>query len=95
MQFGRETVEYVANLSRIALTQEEIALFGTQLQSIVDFIDQLKEADISQVEPTSHPLQLQDVMREDVSGASLPLTEVLKNAPMHDANSFIVPKVIE
>ena len=66
-----------------------------QLKDILDFIDQLKIADIKDVSATSHILSINNVLRDDSSGESLTCDLALKNAPVKEGNFFIVPKVIE
>jgi len=91
----KDVVKYVANLARIRLTIKEQKRLSKQLQEILDFIDKLRELDISKIEPTSHILPISNVFREDKLSESLPLKEVLKNAPKIQKNFFVVPKVID
>jgi len=95
MAITKETVEYVAHLARIALKPKELEKFSGQLQDIINFIDKLKKLDISNVNPTSHILPLENVFREDTARESLPLDKALMNAPCRKGNFFVVPKVIE
>ena len=89
-----EQVRHVAKLARLALSEEELARFGPQLESILAYIDKLAEVDTSNVEPMAHALPLHNVFCEDVIEPSLPLEEVLKNAPQTDGPFFKVPKII-
>jgi aspartyl-tRNA(Asn)/glutamyl-tRNA(Gln) amidotransferase subunit C len=95
MALSKETVQYVADLSRLELGPDELQKLSKQLQAILDFIDQLKELDISGIEPTSHILPLSNVFREDTPAACLPIEKTLANAPGKDGNFFVVPKVID
>jgi len=88
-------VLYVAELARLELSPGEVDRFTTQLNSILEYMDQLNELDTTEVEPTSHVLPLTNVLREDEVGHSLSLDEVLANAPEHDKDHFVVPKIIE
>jgi len=92
---GEGVVKYIAKLARLALSSEEITLFGGQLSDILNYISKLNEVDTENIEPTSHVEPLQNVEREDVVKPSLPIGEVLKNAPSKEGNFFKVPKVIE
>lgn len=85
----------VANLARIELNQEELNLFSGQLESVLEFIEKLKKADVSSVQPMSHILDIQNVLRADVPKESLPNALALKNAPESLKGHFRVPKVIE
>lgn len=95
MALSKETVQYVADLSRISLEPQELEKFSLQLQTILDFIDQLKEPDTAGVEPTSHILPVSNVFRDDMPAACLPVEKTLANAPEKEGNFFVVPKVIE
>ncbi len=89
-----QQVRDVAKLARLALSEAELARFGPQLESILDYIDKLAEVDTSSVEPMAHALPVHNVLREDVPGEALPLEKVLQNAPETDGPFFKVPKVI-
>ncbi len=95
MAISKETVQYVAHLSRIDLNPEELEKLSGQLTGILDFIDQLKEVDISNITPTSHILPVNNVLRQDHPQPSLAQEKALQNAPQKAGNFFVVPKVIE
>jgi len=95
MPITKETIEYVARLARIELSQEELHKFSQQLQDTLDFIDKLKKLDTKDITPTSHILPIHNVLRQDLPRPSLPVEKVLENAPSKDGNFFVVPKVIE
>lgn len=95
MIISKDDVRKVANLARIELNQEELNLFSGQLESVLEFIEKLKKADVSSVQPMSHILDIQNVLRADVPKESLPNALALKNAPESLKGHFRVPKVIE
>jgi aspartyl-tRNA(Asn)/glutamyl-tRNA(Gln) amidotransferase subunit C len=95
MKISKREIEHIAMLARLSLSEEEKDLFGSQLGSILDYMEQLNSLDTTGIEPTAHVLSLQNVMREDVPGASLPGTEALMNAPSRTEQFFRVPKIIE
>ena len=95
MAISKEEVKKVGHLARIDLSNEELELFSKQLEDILGFIDQLKQADISKIEPMAHILNIQNVWRGDVSRPPLEKEQVLKNAPQKAKGHFQVPKVIE
>ena len=95
MSINKQTVEYVAHLSRIELSENELVTLSGQLNDILEFIDKLKRVDISSVQPTSHILPINNVLRPDVLKPSLSIEETIKNAPLKKDNFFVVPKVIE
>ncbi len=91
----KETIGYVAHLSRIELKPEELDKFSGQLKDILRFIDKLDKLDTEGTSPTSHILPVNNVLREDSPGESLSSKEALENAPCTRGNFFLVPKVIE
>ncbi|MFZ5905855.1 MAG: Asp-tRNA(Asn)/Glu-tRNA(Gln) amidotransferase subunit GatC [Nitrospirota bacterium] len=95
MKISREEIEHIAVLARLSLSEEEREMFGSQLSSILDYMDQLNELETSDTEPTSHVLLLSNVMRDDVRGYSLPREEALQNAPVRTEKFYRVPKIIE
>ena len=95
MKITTREVRYVADLARLELSPEEVELFTGDMNRILDYMDQLNELDTAGVEPTSHVLSLKNVFREDVVVDSLPVDEVLANAPRRDKGHFVVPKIIE
>lgn len=88
-------IDYVANLARIALTDEEKTLFSAQLDDVLTYIEKLNTVDVSGVEPMAHAFALSNVWGEDVAVAPLPVEVALKNAPAVRQNMVVVPKVVE
>ena len=95
MRISIEEIEHIASLARLSLTEKEKQLFGSQLSSILDYMEKLNELDTRNIEPTSHVLPLSNVMRNDVPGPSIPREDALMNAPDHTEKFFRVPKIIE
>lgn len=94
-RISEEQVKHVAHLARLAITEEEAQRFTKQLDAIISFGEQLAEVNTDGVEPMSHVLAMKNVMRDDTPKESLPVEEVLKNAPERDGNQFKVPLVLE
>ena len=88
-------VHHAALLSRLHLTEEEIAEYTRVLNSILEYFSKLNELDTSHVPPTSHSIKMQNVFREDAATASLTVEEALANAPESEGNCFKVPKIIQ
>jgi aspartyl-tRNA(Asn)/glutamyl-tRNA(Gln) amidotransferase subunit C len=88
MKLDLETVEHVAMLARLGLSDEEKATVQDQLSSILDHISVLEEVDTDAIPPTAQVIELQNILREDVAGQPLSLEDVLKNAPRTE-NDFI------
>jgi aspartyl-tRNA(Asn)/glutamyl-tRNA(Gln) amidotransferase subunit C len=95
MPIKKEDVKHIARLARLKLTDKEIDYFAGQLANIIDYIDQLKEVDTSNVGPTSHAIPIKNVFRKDNAKPSLEGGEVLKNAPSSEKGFFKVPRIIE
>ncbi len=95
MSMTAEDVAKVALLARLRLSPGELQLFTGQLNAIVGFVEQLGELDTANVEPLAHGVEVHNVFREDVRGPSLPREDALANAPKRNAESFLVPAVLE
>ena len=92
---SRKDVEHVARLSRLALSDAEIEKMREQLAAILAHIDTLRALDTEAVEPTSHAVPMENVMREDEPRPSLPQEAMLANAPDRSTDFFRVPRIIE
>jgi aspartyl-tRNA(Asn)/glutamyl-tRNA(Gln) amidotransferase subunit C len=93
MEIGRDEVLHVAKLARLALSDDELERFGAQLSAILEAVGTVSELDLSDVEPTSHPLDVVNVWDEDEPRPCLSLDEVLANAPDPEDGYFGVPPV--
>jgi aspartyl-tRNA(Asn)/glutamyl-tRNA(Gln) amidotransferase subunit C len=88
-------VAYVAQLARLKLTAEETELFQKQLGDVLQYVDKLREVDVSKIEMASHAVPLSNVFREDEARDWFTAEEALRNAPRQANNLFIVTKVVE
>ncbi|MEA2709901.1 MAG: aspartyl-tRNA(Asn)/glutamyl-tRNA(Gln) amidotransferase subunit [Phycisphaerales bacterium] len=93
-QLDLEQVKKVAKLARLALPEDRLQTLTGQLESILHYIDKLKQVDTTGVEPMAHALPVRNVLRPDIPQPALPLEKVLQNAPETDGPFFKVPKVI-
>lgn len=91
----RKTVENVAKLARLGMTEEDITTFQQQLSVILENIKILQEADVSGVSPTAHASRLTNVMRVDAPQPSYPPEVLLANAPDREDNYLKVNAVLE
>jgi len=89
-----DDVKKVAKLARLALPDDRLQTLTGQLESILHYIDKLKQIDTTGVEPMAHALPVKNVLRDDIPQPGLPLEKVLQNAPETDGPFFKVPKVI-
>jgi aspartyl-tRNA(Asn)/glutamyl-tRNA(Gln) amidotransferase subunit C len=87
----REQVLHVARLSRLRLTDEEVEKMSRELSTILDHIEKIGELDLEDVEPTSHVIQLENVLREDVPRPSWPRDRMLAEAPDVAEGGYRVP----
>ncbi len=94
MALDPKAVHRIALLSRLQLGDEEAIRLSADLSSIVTLVDHLSEVDVSGVEPLDHPLQVFNVLADDVPATGLSTEAALGNAPQHDGESFLVPAVL-
>lgn len=95
MKVTKELVDYVAQLSRLELTDEQNEKAQKELGAIIDYADTLNNVNTDGIEPLSHVFAVKNVMREDVVKESRDRDELLSNAPMRDEEAFLVPKTVE
>ncbi|HOP86211.1 MAG TPA: Asp-tRNA(Asn)/Glu-tRNA(Gln) amidotransferase subunit GatC [Syntrophorhabdaceae bacterium] len=95
MKITDETIKYVAHLARLELEEKEIGLYTNQLNSILDYMEKLNKLDTSNIEPTSHPIALECVLREDEVKESFSVEKSTQNAPERIGSFFKVPPIIE
>lgn len=95
MEVTNELVEKLAHLSRLSFNEAEKAEIKNDLQSMIAFVEKLKEVDTTGVEPLLHMGDAVNVLREDEIKGSISREEALLNAPIKDEQFFKVPKVIK
>ena len=91
MAISRDEVLHVAGLARLDLSEDEIERFREQLNAILEAVGKVAELDLSDVEPTAHPLDLVNAWAEDEPRPSLSVDEALANAPDREGDFFGVP----
>lgn len=90
-----ETVRKVANLARLKLSEAEVEQFSGQLGAVLGYVEVLNELNTEGVEPLAHPLEIADVLRDDLPTRSLPREAALSNAPKSDGRCFLVPQILD
>jgi aspartyl-tRNA(Asn)/glutamyl-tRNA(Gln) amidotransferase subunit C len=95
MSLDKDQVQHIAMLARLRVADDEIADTVQKLSRIVDFVDQLSQADTTDVVPMAHPLDAAQRLRADTVTESDGRDEFQKNAPAVDDGFYLVPKVIE
>jgi aspartyl-tRNA(Asn)/glutamyl-tRNA(Gln) amidotransferase subunit C len=91
MAITRAEVLHVAKLARLELTDDEVTRFQEQLSAILDAVSKVSELDLSDVPPTSHPLEIANAWDDDEPRPCLPLDDVFANAPDRDDDYFRSP----
>lgn len=94
-RISKDQVKHVAHLARLAVTEEEAEMLTEQLDKIIGFAEELNELDTDNVEPTTHVLELKNVLREDEVRNSVSVDEAMKNAPAQKDGQFKVPNILE
>ena len=87
----REQVLHVARLARLELADEEVERMSGELSGILDHVERMNELELEGVEPTSHVIALENVLRADEPRPSWPRERVLEPAPDSDEGAFRVP----
>lgn len=88
-------VAHVASLARLNLTESEAEVFQRQLNGVLRYVEKLRQADVTDVEPAAHLLPVFNVFREDAPREWFTAEQALSNAPRKTNGLFIVPKVVE
>ena len=95
MKLTREQVTHIAALARLALTEQEIALYQEQLSAILEYAERLQTLDTDAISPTATVLPLRNVTRADEPRPGLARDDILANAPAVEEGCFQVPVVLE
>lgn len=95
MPLTPENVRTIAQLARLAISDQDIPRYADNLSRILDFVAQLDKADTSNVAPMAHPLDMTQRLREDAVTETNQRDLFQENAPQVEAGLYLVPKVIE
>ena len=95
MALTADDVKNIAHLARLGFTDAEIEGFAVNLSRIIDFVNQLDEAQTDDVVPMAHPLHMDRPMRKDEVAESDQRDRYQENAPRTEAGLYLVPRVIE
>ncbi len=91
---SEKDARHMAKLSRLKLSDEQIADYTQQLGRVLGYMDKLKELDVTDVEPMAHAMDMTNVLRADEPVEGLSVEESLANAPAQSPPFFKVPKVL-
>lgn len=92
---SEDEVKKLAQLAKLEISNQEITKVSSKLSSILEYINQLKEVDVSGIEPMSHVHGITNVMRQDEAKDSLDVEELKKIAPEMNGRFIKVPLVVE
>ena len=95
MEFDKKSLLKLGKLARISISDDKLNNLSKDLNSILEFVDQLKEIKTDQVDPTSNSLNQKLEVRDDRVDNKNSTEDVLENAPEKEMDFFVVPKVIE
>ncbi|MDR6634173.1 aspartyl-tRNA(Asn)/glutamyl-tRNA(Gln) amidotransferase subunit C [Phyllobacterium sp. 1468] len=95
MSVDISTVKRVAHLARIAVSEDDAARMTGQLNTILGFVEQLNEVNVDGVEPMTSVTPMAMKKRPDVVDDGEKAADIVANAPIHEENFFVVPKVVE
>ncbi|MEK7749972.1 MAG: Asp-tRNA(Asn)/Glu-tRNA(Gln) amidotransferase subunit GatC [Planctomycetota bacterium] len=95
MKIDKKTIEYIANLSRIELSDQEKEVFIHQLSDILSYIEKLNKLNTEDIKPMAYSINTTNVFREDKLEPPISIEDALINAPSTMGVFFKVPKVIE
>jgi aspartyl-tRNA(Asn)/glutamyl-tRNA(Gln) amidotransferase subunit C len=94
VELTREEVRKIAELAKLDLTEDEVALYAGHLSSVLQYFEKLQELDTSEIPPTASVLPLRNVFRPDEAGTPLTPEEVVANAPRAQGSQFFVSAVL-
>ena len=95
MEFNKNSTIKLAKLARLSVNDNQLNSLEKDLKSILKFIDQLKEINTEDIDPTSNSLDQKLILRDDIAENTLSNEDLLKNVPKSELGFFVVPKVIE
>ncbi|KXH86771.1 Asp-tRNA(Asn)/Glu-tRNA(Gln) amidotransferase subunit GatC [Sporosarcina sp. HYO08] len=93
-QFTNEDVKYFAGFAKLAVSDEEAAVYAEKLSELAGFAKELKEVNTEGIAPMTHPIQLYNVLREDVPVDVLDREEMLKSVREHEDGQIKVPNIL-
>jgi aspartyl-tRNA(Asn)/glutamyl-tRNA(Gln) amidotransferase subunit C len=92
---SREEIEYIAHLARLEVSEAEVPVYADKLGKIIEFIDELGQADTGELVPMAHPLDMSQRLRADEVTESIERERYQANAPETENGLYVVPRVVE
>ncbi|QQK79338.1 Asp-tRNA(Asn)/Glu-tRNA(Gln) amidotransferase subunit GatC [Salicibibacter cibi] len=94
-EITKEQVKHVADLARLTFSDDDLETFAKQMDDVIQYAERLNELDTEDVVPTTHVMDVRNVLREDEVRPSMKREDVLKNAPASKDGQFEVPSVLD
>ena len=94
MEINKEVILKVAKNARLNLTNEEITQFTSDFKEIISAFSQLDELNTNNIKPSFQPIEIKNVLREDIEKKCVPVEEILKNAKHKKGDYFLGPKAL-
>ncbi len=95
MTISKEEVKHIALLARLELTPEQLEQFTRELDEIISYARKISSLDTENVKPTTHAMQVGNILREDEPRSSLSNEKALQNSPEKEGPYFKVPRLVE
>ena len=95
MSLDKSEVQKIAWLARLAIEEQDISNYSTELSSILGLVEQMNSANTEGISPLAHPLDLAARLREDKVSETNQRDHFQKHAPLTEDGCYLVPKVIE
>lgn len=95
MSFNEKTIKNIAHLARLRFPEEQETKFMQDINSILNWVEELKEVDVSQVEPLVSVSPRENAIRPDVVTVGGLQAELMANAPESSHGFYVVPKMVE
>lgn len=91
----REIIKKTAELARLSFPEGELATYTQKVDSVLKYVEQLRQLDTEKIEPMSHAMEVKGTLREDVNQKSPDTDDIIASAPERDGRFYQVPRVIE
>jgi len=92
---SKDLIDSLSKLAKINLTKEQEEKYASEFSSVMNYMDEIKNLDVSNIEETSRVAKEENVLREDVVKESLPQNEALKNSKNTSNGYFVVPAIFK
>ena len=94
MKVDEQLIRHVAKTARLNLSEKEIKKFESDFKEILSNFQKLDKISVDGIKPSFHPIELKNVMREDIEGKCLDNENALSNSAHKSEGYFKGPKII-